>query len=183
MSKKTEFKVGEYVVYPTQGVGQYVRTEEQVIGGEKIKLLVVVFENNNMTLRIPVDRVELSGLRHVVSTRKMNDALKVAKEKATLRRLVWSKKAAQYEDNINSGDLKKVAEVVRDLQRRTATDVMTFSARQLYFKALERMAQEFAIIHKIDLDKATEKIEDILEIPKEVDLNAVQDDDFEEDDE
>ena len=90
--------------------------------------------------------------------------------------MIWARRAAQYEENINSGDPMKLAEVVRDLQRRSAADTMTFSGRQLYLRALERMAQEFAILHKIDIDQASEKIEDILGIPREIDLNAVEED-------
>ena len=96
--------------------------------------------------------------------------------------MIWARRAAQYEENINSGDPMKLAEVVRDLQRRNPSDTMTFSARQLYLRALERMAQEFAVLHKIDLDAASEKIEDILGVPKEIDLNAVDSDDEDDED-
>ena len=94
--------------------------------------------------------------------------------------MICARRAAQYEENINSGDPMKLAEVVRDLQRRTATDTMTFSARQLYLRALERMAQEFAVLHKMDLEAASEKIEDILGVPKEIDLNATEEEEEEE---
>ncbi len=183
-SKKLDFKTGQYVVYPTQGVGKLVRTEEQVIGDQKIKMLVIDFERNHMTLRVPVERAEISGLRPLTTPKKMDEAIASAKGKAGAKRMIWARRAAQYEENINSGDPMKLAEVVRDLQRRTAADTMTFSARQLYLRALERMAQEFAVLHKIDLDAASEKIEDILGIPKEIDLNAagVDDDDIDDDD-
>jgi CarD family transcriptional regulator len=85
--------------------------------------------------------------------------------------MIWSRRAAIYEENINSGDPMKIAEVIRDLQRRSAADTMTFSGRQLYLRALERMAQEYAAINGLEIEDATEKIEDILEIPKELDLN------------
>ena len=173
-SKKLDFKTGQYVVYPTQGVGKLQRIEEQVIGGQSIKLLVIEFEASHMTLRVPLERAEISGLRPLSSSRKMDEAINVAKGKAGSKRMIWSRRAAQYEENINSGDPVKLAEVVRDLQRRAPTDTMTFSARQLYLRALERMAQEFAILHKMDVDAASEKIEDILGVPKEIDLNAVE---------
>jgi CarD family transcriptional regulator len=182
-SKKLDFKTGQYVVYPTQGVGKLVRVEEQVVAGQKIKMLVIDFERNHMTLRVPVERAEISGLRPLTSAKKMDEAIAAAKGKAGVKRMIWARRAAQYEENINSGDPMKLAEVVRDLQRRTPTDTMTFSARQLYLRALERMAQEFAVLHKIDLDAASEKIEDILGVPKEIDLNAVDIDDDEEDSE
>ena len=178
-TKKLEFKSGQYVVYPTQGVGKLLRIEEQTIGGQKIKMMVIDFERNHMTLRVPLDRAELSGLRPLSSIKKLDEAIASAKGKAGAKRMIWARRAAQYEENINSGDPMKLAEVVRDLQRRTASDTMTFSARQLYLRALERMAQEFAVLHKMDLDAASEKIEDILGVPKEIDLNAVEEDEEE----
>ena len=181
-AKKMDFKTGQYVVYPTQGVGKLLRIEEQKIGDQKIKMMVIDFERNHMTLRVPLDRAELSGLRPVTSAKKMDEAIASAKGKAGAKRMIWARRAAQYEENINSGDPIKLAEVVRDLQRRSATDTMTFSARQLYLRALERMAQEFAVLHKMDLDSASDKIEDILGIPKEVDLNAIDSDDEIDDD-
>ena len=171
-SKKLDFKAGQYVVYPTQGVGKLVRVEEQTVGGQKIKMLVIDFERNHMTLRVPVERAEISGLRPLTSVKKMDEAIASAKGKAGAKRMIWA----------NSGDPMKLAEVVRDLQRRNPSDTMTFSARQLYLRALERMAQEFAVLHKIDLDAASEKIEDILGVPKEIDLNAVDSDDEDDED-
>ena len=182
-TKKLDFKSGQYVVYPTQGVGKLLRIEEQTIGDQKIKMMVIDFERNHMTLRVPVDRAELSGLRPLSSAKKMDEAIASAKGKAGAKRMIWARRAAQYEENINSGDPMKLAEVVRDLQRRSAADTMTFSARQLYLRALERMAQEFAVLHKMELEEASDKIEDILGIPKEIDLNAVDDEDEEESDE
>ena len=178
-SKKLDFKTGQYVVYPTQGVGRLQRVEEQVIAGQPVKLLVIEFETSHMTLRVPLERAEISGLRPLTSAKKMDEAISSAKGRAGSKRMIWSRRAAQYEENINSGDPMKLAEVVRDLQRRNPTDTMTFSARQLYLRALERMAQEFAVLHKMDVDAASEKIEDILGVPKEIDLNAV---DVDEDD-
>lgn len=181
-SKKLDFKTGQYVVYPTQGVGKLQRIEEQVIAGQTIKLLVIEFESSHMTLRVPLERAEISGLRPLTSARKMDEAITSAKGKAGSKRMIWSRRAAQYEENINSGDPMRLAEVVRDLQRRNPTDTMTFSARQLYLRALERMAQEFAVLHKMDVEAASEKIENILGVPKEIDLNAVDVDDDDGDD-
>ena len=183
-TKKLDFKAGQFVVYPTQGVGKLLRIEEQTIGGQKIKMLVIDFEKNHMTLRVPLDRAEISGLRPLDTNKKMDEAIASAKGKAGAKRMIWARRAAQYEENINSGDPMKLAEVVRDLQRRSAADTMTFSGRQLYLRALERMAQEFAVLHKMDIYTASEKIEDILGIPKEIDLHAVDEDEeeIEEDD-
>ena len=138
-------------------------------------MLVIDFEKNHMTLRVPIDRTEISGLRPLSTIKKMDEAIALAKSKAGAKRSIWTRRAAQYEENINSGDPMKLAEVVRDLQRRTSTDTMTFSSRRLYLRALERMAQEFAVLHKMELDEAIEKIEDILEIPKEINLDEIED--------
>lgn len=178
-AKKLDFKSGQFVVYPTQGVGKVVRVEEQSIGGQKVSLLVIDFERSKMTLRVPLDRAEISGLRPLVTQKKMNEAIESAKGRAGVKRMIWARRAAVYEENINSGDVMKVAEVVRDLQRRASTDPMTFSARGLYMRALERMAQEYSVLHKLDLDEASEKIEEIIGVPKEIDLNAAEYDDVE----
>lgn len=178
-AKKTlEFKNGQFVVYPTQGVGKIARVEEQNIGGQKIKLLVIDFAANNMTLRVPLERAEISGLRPLVSPKKMTEAIESARGRAGAKRMIWSRRAAAYEEDINSGDPMKLAEVVRDLQRRTAEDPMTFSARGLYMRALERLAQEYAVLHNVDVDAAGEKIEEIIGVPKEIDLNALDEDDL-----
>ena len=178
-AKKLDFKTGQYVVYPTQGVGKLLRVEEQTIGDQKIKMMVIDFERNHMTLRVPLDRAEISGLRPLSSIKKLDEAIQSAKGKAGAKCMIWARRAAQYEENINSGDPMRLAEVVRDLQRRSATDTMTFSARQLYLRALERMAQEFAVLHKMDLESASDKIEDILGVPKEIDLNATEEEEEE----
>ena len=178
-SKKLEFKHGQYAVYPTQGVGKVARIEEQNIGGQKIQLLVIDFEQNNMTLRVPIERAEISGLRPLVTPKKMSEAIASAKRAAGAKRMIWARRAAVYEENINSGDPMKLAEVVRDLQRRSSADTMTFSGRQLYLRALERMAQEYAALNKIDVESASEKIEEIIGIPKEIDLNAAEEEDIE----
>ena len=99
-------------------------------------MLVIGFERNHMTLRVPLDRAEISGLRPLISPKKMNEALETAKGKAGAKRMIWSRRKALYEENINSGDPMKLAEVMRDLQRRTTSDAMNFSGRQLYFRAL-----------------------------------------------
>jgi CarD family transcriptional regulator len=178
-TKKLDYKTGQFVVYPTQGVGKVVRIEEQSFGGQKVSLLVIDFDRNKMTLRVPLDRAEISGLRPLVTQRKMNEAIESAKGKAGVKRMIWARRAAVYEENINSGDVMKVAEVVRDLQRRASADQMTFSARGLYLRALERMAQEYSVLYKLELDDASEKIEEIIGVPKEIDLNVSEEDDGE----
>ena len=96
--KKVDFKNGQYVVYPTQGVGKLVSTEEQIIAGEKVKMLVIDFEKNHMTLRVPIDRTEISGLRPLSTIKKMDEAIALAKRKAGAKRSIWTRRAAQYEE-------------------------------------------------------------------------------------
>ena len=99
-NKKLDFKAGQYVVYPTQGVGKLLRIEEQCVAGQKIKMLVIDFERNHMTLRVPIERAEISGLRPLTSAKKMDEAIASAKGKAGAKRMIWARRAAQYEENI-----------------------------------------------------------------------------------
>lgn len=172
---KINFKQDQYVVYPMQGVGKILDIEEQVIGGVKMQLLVIELERDKIVLRVPMERTEILGLRPLVSGKAMVDAINSAKKDASAKRMIWSRRAQQYEEKINSGDPMELADVIRDLQRRSPDDVMTFSRRKLYLRTLERMAEEFAVIHKMDLDSAQVKIEDMLGVPKEADINAIPD--------
>lgn len=172
---KLSFKKGQFVVYPVHGVGQIKSIEEQKIAGQKLELIVIEFEKDRMTLRIPLAKAETSGLRQISSCKTMDEAIQSAKKSPSVKRVIWSRRAQQYEEKINSGNPSELADVIRDLQRRDPTDVMTFSGRQVYTKALTRMAEEFAIIHKIDVDTASEKIEKILGIPKEIEINFDED--------
>ncbi|MDR2685177.1 MAG: CarD family transcriptional regulator [Rickettsiales bacterium] len=174
-SQKITFKKDQFVVYPMQGVGKILDIEEQVIGGEKMQLLVIELERDKITLRVPTMRTEVLGLRPLVSGKAMGEAIESAKMPPASKRMIWARRALQYEEKINSGNPMELADVIRDLQRRNAEDPMTFSGRKLYLKALGRMAEEFAVLHKIKLEEAEEKIEDLLGVPKEIDLNAVKD--------
>ncbi|MEQ8194292.1 MAG: CarD family transcriptional regulator [Rhodospirillales bacterium] len=160
--KPVDFKPGDYVVYPTHGVGKVTEVETRKIAGHELKLFVIEFDRDRMTLRVPVAKAHTSGLRKL-STRKMIDeALTTLKGRARTKRTMWSRRAQEYEAKINSGDPVSIAEVVRDLHRNTGQPDQSFSERQIYESARDRLALELAAIEKIDMDRATEKLEELL---------------------
>ena len=160
---KLAFKAGEYVVYPTHGVGLVTGIEKETIAGQNLRLVVVTFDNDRMTLRVPTDKMDSSGLRKVSSKKIMDDAVTTLKGKAKVKRTMWSRRAQEYEAKINSGDPISIAEVVRDLFRNVGQPDQSFSERQIYEVALERLAGEFAAVDGVDKEKATEKIETVLQ--------------------
>ncbi len=161
--KKTTFKTGDFVVYPTHGVGQVTGIEKETIAGDSLKLVVVTFDNERMTLRVPINKMETSGLRKVSSQKIMDDAVTTLKGRARIKRTMWSRRAQEYEAKINSGDPILIAEVVRDLHRNVGQPDQSFSERQIYEGALERLAGEFAAVERIERDQATEKLEAVLQ--------------------
>jgi len=173
MAGKSIFKQDQYVVYPMQGVGRIIDIEDTNIAGQEMQLLVIELAREKIILRVPTHRTEILGLRPLVSQKEMNEAIASAKLPPASKRMIWARRAIAYEEKINSGDPNELADVIRDLQRRSADDPMTFSGRKLYIRALERMAEEFAVLHKIELREAEETIEDMLGVPKEADINAV----------
>jgi CarD family transcriptional regulator len=160
---KLSFKAGEYVVYPTHGVGLVKGIEKETIAGHNLRLVVVTFDNDRMTLRVPTDKMDSSGLRRVSSKKIMEDAVTTLKGKAKVKRTMWSRRAQEYEAKINSGDPISIAEVVRDLFRNVGQPDQSFSERQIYEVALERLAGEFAAVDGTDKEKATEKVEQVLQ--------------------
>jgi CarD family transcriptional regulator len=160
---KLAFKAGEYVVYPTHGVGLVTGVEKETIAGQNLRLVVVTFDNDRMTLRVPTDKMDSSGLRKVSSKIIMDDAVTTLKGKAKVKWTMWSRRAQEYEAKINSGDPISIAEVVRDLFRNVGQPDQSFSERQIYEVALERLAGEFAAVDGVDKEKATEKIETVLQ--------------------
>ena len=160
---KLAFKAGEYVVYPTHGVGLVTGIEKETIAGQNLRLVVVTFDNDRMTLRVPTDKMDSSGLRKVSSKKIMDDAVTTLKGKAKVKRTMWSRRAQEYETKINSGDPISIAEVVRDLFRNVGQPDQSFSERQIYEVALERLAGEFAAVDGVDKEKAIEKIETVLQ--------------------
>jgi len=156
------FNAGEYVVYPAHGVGKVADISKQQIGGTELELLVVNFDKDKMTLRIPMSKVANVGLRKIAEETTINDALNVLKGKAKTKKIMWSRRALEYENKINSGNLVSIAEVVRDLYRNENVAEQSYSERQIYEQALDRLANEIAICDSISVDEANKKLLDIL---------------------
>jgi CarD family transcriptional regulator, regulator of rRNA transcription len=162
MASKLPFSKGDYVVYPTHGVGKVLGVEKQEIAGFKLQLYVISFASEKMTLRVPTDKVKDSGLRKLSSRDKMQTAMTTLKGRARSKRTMWSRRAQEYEAKINSGDPVAIAEVVRDLHRAAGQPDQSYSERQMYEAALVRLSGELALVEKIDQEAATEKVEGIL---------------------
>lgn len=156
--KKTSFKVGEFIVYPAHGVGQVTGVEQEVIAGFDIEVYVVAFEQDKMTLRVPTAKAATSGMRALSNDLVLKDAFTTLKGRARIKRTMWSRRAQEYEAKINSGDLILVAEVVRDLHRTDQQPEQSYSERQLYESALDRMVREVAAINKTDRGAALESV-------------------------
>ena len=156
------FSNGDFVVYPAHGVGKVTSIETQLIGGQKVELFVISFERDRMTLRVPVRKVENSGLRKLSTRKVMEAALTTLKGRARVKRAMWSRRAQEYEAKINSGDPVSIAEVVRDLHRGASQPEQSYSERQIYEQALERLAHEVAAVEKIKPEAATAKLEKLL---------------------
>ena len=156
------FATGDHVVYPTHGVGRIVETETQTIAGQDLHLFVITFEKDRMTLRLPIAKVRTSGLRKLATRKEMLAALTRLKGRSRARRTMWSRRAQEYEAKINSGDPNSIAEVVRDLYRNAGQPDQSYSERQIYQAALDRLAREFAVIEKIDEITAAQRLEQML---------------------
>ncbi len=156
------FRTNEYIVYPAHGVGRIMSIEEQEIAGAKLELFVINFDKDKMTLRVPTTKLESVGMRKLSDEKVVKKALNTLKGKARVKRTMWSRRAQEYEAKINSGDLISIAEVVRDLYRSEAQPEQSYSERQLYEAALDRMARELAAVEKLDEASAVAKIDDVL---------------------
>ncbi len=153
---------GDFVVYPTHGVGKVVSIETQKIVGHELQLYVISFDRDRMMLRVPVDKAESSGLRKLSTQKVMDHALTTLRGRARTKRSMWSRRAQEYEAKINSGNPIFIAEVVRDLHRNADQPDQSFSERQIYEAARDRLACELAAVEKIDMAAATEKLEELL---------------------
>ena len=162
MSKKAEFSPRDYVVYPTHGVGRIVRIGKQEISGTKLELFVIEFDKDKMTLRVPIAKVQSVGMRRLSSPQKMKSALATLKGRARVKRAMWSRRAQEYEAKINSGDPVSIAEVVRDLHRNAGQPDQSYSERQIYEAALDRLARELAAVEEIDEAQAAQRLEKAL---------------------
>ena len=149
-----DFNVGDHVVYPAHGVGEVKGIETQTVAGMSLEVYVITFDHEKMTLRVPTKKAVGSGLRPLAANDVVTQALTTLKGRARVKRTMWSRRAQEYEAKINSGDLISIAEVVRDLHRAENQPEQSYSERQLYESALDRMAREVAAIERIDRDAA-----------------------------
>jgi CarD family transcriptional regulator len=162
-SKKTTqrqgFKTSEYIVYPAHGVGQIVAIEEQEVAGAKLELFVINFVKDKMTLRVPTAKAASVGMRKLAEGTLVKRALETLKGRARIKRTMWSRRAQEYEAKINSGDIVAIAEVVRDLFRSESQPEQSYSERQLYEAALDRLSREIAAVQRVTETEAIKEIE------------------------
>ncbi|PSJ62299.1 CarD family transcriptional regulator [Pseudaminobacter soli (ex Li et al. 2025)] len=153
------FKTGEYIVYPAHGVGQIMAIDEQEVAGHKLELFVIDFQKDKMRLKVPVAKATSIGMRKLSETDYVDRALKVLQGRARVKRTMWSRRAQEYDAKINSGDLISISEVVRDLYRAENQPEQSYSERQLYEAALDRMAREIAAVNRLSETEAVRMIE------------------------
>ena len=160
--KNNEFKIGEIVVYPKHGVGEITSLDTMEVSSIKTKFYVVKMEQGKLTIRVPLDKQNEVGLRKISSKKIIDEVFNVLKLKPKIRRIMWSRRAQEYDTKIFSGDPIKIGEVVRDLFRKNRQPEQSYSERQMFQVALERLAREVAAVEKTDYFQATEKIESTL---------------------
>jgi len=156
------FAVGDHVVYPAHGVGRITGIDERPVGEQTLQMFVVAFEKDKMTLMVPIHKVESAGMRRLSSRETMDSAITTLRGRARQRRVMWSRRAQEYEAKLNSGDPVAIAEVVRDLHRNVGQPDQSYSERQMYEAALDRLAREFAAVDETDTEQAANKLEDVL---------------------
>lgn len=161
-TQRNGFRKDEYIVYPTHGVGRIVGIEEQEIAGSRLELFVINFDKDKMTLRVPVAKCDSAGMRKLSDRAILGKAMDTLRGRARVKRTMWSRRAQEYVAKINSGDLVSIAEVVRDLYRSDAQPEQSYSERQLYEDALDRMAREIAVVDKLDERGAVQRITEVL---------------------
>jgi CarD family transcriptional regulator len=157
-----QFAVGDHVVYPTHGVGKVTGVVTEEIAGHRLTLIVIEFEENRMVLRVPVAKARSAGLRKLSTRKAIDAALATLKGRARIKRTMWSRRAQEYEAKINSGDPVAIAEVVRDLHRNAGQPDQSFSERQIYEQAMDRLAAELAAIDGVDKPTAQAKLATVL---------------------
>ena len=156
------FAVGDHVVYPAHGVGRITGIDERAVADQTLQMFVVAFEKDKMTLMVPTHKVESAGMRRLSSRETMDAAITTLRGRARQRRVMWSRRAQEYEAKLNSGDPVSIAEVVRDLHRNVGQPDQSYSERQMYEAALDRLAREFAAVDNTDTEQAANKLEDVL---------------------
>jgi CarD family transcriptional regulator len=169
------FRTNEQIVYPAHGVGRIVSIDEEEFAETKLELFVIHFEKDKMTLRVPTEKSERVGMRKLSADNVVKKAMTTLKGKARVKRTMWSRRAQEYEAKINSGSLVSIAEVVRDLYRSESQPEQSYSERQLYEAALDRMAREVAAVQKLDEESAIASIHDVLSNTAAKTAQAVQD--------
>lgn len=161
--KKLPFSINDHVVYPTHGVGKITALEEREVSGMHLEMFVVEFEKDKMILRVPVNKIDTTGMRKLASAKVMEEAMTTLKGRARIKRTMWSRRAQEYEAKINSGDPIAIAEVVRDLHRNANQPEQSYSERQIYEAALDRLVREVAAVEKIDEDSAQDRLQKVLQ--------------------
>ncbi len=159
VTQRQGFKANEFVVYPAHGVGQILSIEEQEIAGARLELFVINFIKDKMTLRVPTAKVANVGMRKLSDPVLVKKALETLKGRARVKRTMWSRRAQEYEAKINSGDIVAIAEVVRDLYRSESQPEQSYSERQLYEAALDRLSREIAVVQHVTETEAVKEIE------------------------
>ncbi len=159
LTQRQGFKTNEFVVYPAHGVGQILAIEDQEIAGARLELFVINFMKDKMTLRVPTAKVANVGMRKLSEPALVKRALETLKGRARVKRTMWSRRAQEYEAKINSGDIVAIAEVVRDLYRSESQPEQSYSERQLYEAALDRLSREIAVVQHVTETEAVKEIE------------------------
>tara|TARA_B100000029_G_scaffold316368_1_gene308776 strand:+ start:18123 stop:18644 length:522 start_codon:yes stop_codon:yes gene_type:complete len=158
----TKFAKGDYVVYPSYGPGKIIGIKKEIINGKRIELFIISI-NERVVLRIPVEKIKELGLRKLSTANRLKDALAVLKSKGKKKRkTMWSRRAQEYESKILSGNLVSIAEVLKELYKKDSFDESSFSEKQIYASALDRLARELAAMKKLDKEAATKELEEIL---------------------
>ena len=162
IKKKYDYNPNDFVVYPAHGVGKIVSIETQEVAGFELEMFVIAFDKDKMTLKVPTNKAEEVGMRALSSADVVADCMKTLKGKAKVKKAMWSRRAQEYEQKINSGDLIAIAEVVRDLHRADDQREQSYSERQLYEAALERLTREIAVVNGAEESTAGTEITDVL---------------------
>lgn len=161
MREKT-FKEGQYVVYPAHGVGVVQGIETQNIAGTTLKVLVISFEKDKMTVRLPVNSAMAKKVRSLCTKEQMEKAIESLRTPVKVKKMMWSRRAQEYEAKINSGDLMSITQVVRDLHRTATQPEHSYSERQIYQEAMDRLMREYAAVAQIGEDQALKKLQEVL---------------------
>ena len=163
MTQATDFSTGDIVVYPSHGVGKLEKIESQTIAGQELKVLVINFEKKRMTLRLPSAKAKNAGLRNISTREDISKTLDKLSSKMKATKGIWARRAQEYETKINSGCIGSLAEVLRELHRTENQSEQSYSERQIYQSALERFADEVAVVEAIQFDEACSKLKTILQ--------------------